>query len=85
MKIYYSTKFSREYKRLSLHLQELAEEKEIIFCNNPFDPRLRTHALEGRFKGFWAFWIDYKNRIIFDFKEKGVVMFHSVGDHSIYR
>jgi addiction module RelE/StbE family toxin len=85
MRIYYSSKFEWEYKRLPEFVQKLAEEKEPIFRNDPFDPRLNTHKLGGRLKGYWAFWLDQKYRIIFEFVEKNTVWFHSMGDHSIYR
>lgn len=85
MQIFYSTKFEREYKKLPRRIQELAEEKEHIFRANPFDDRLDTHKLHGRLKGLWAFWIDQKYRIIFEFARKEIIWFHSVGDHSIYQ
>jgi mRNA-degrading endonuclease YafQ of YafQ-DinJ toxin-antitoxin module len=66
MKIIYTTKFSREYKKLSLQLKHLAEEREIIFRDDPFDSKLKTHKLKGKFKDFLAFSIDYRHRIIFE-------------------
>ena len=85
MQIYYSSKFKREYKRLPKKIKILAEEKEFIFRNNPFGSGLNTHKLSGRLKKYWAFSIDKKYRIIFEFVEKNIVWFHSVGDHSIYQ
>lgn len=86
MKIIYTTKFSREYKKLSSQLKNLAEEREIIFRNNPFDSRLKTHKLKGKFRGFLAFSIDYKHRIIFEIsKDEKTFYFHSVSNHDIYR
>lgn len=85
MKIFYSSKFEREYRRLPERVKLLAEEKEKVFRKKSFDPQLKTHKLSGKFKGFWAFWIDDKYRIIFDFAKEGVVWFHSTGDHSIYK
>ena len=84
MQIFYSTKFEKEYKKLPLHLKILSEEKEKIFRKNLRDPRLNIHKLKGKLSGYYAFWIDQKYRIIFEFVKKGVVWFHSVGDHSIY-
>lgn len=82
--IYYSPKFRREYKRLPLAIKKEAEKKEVLFRNNPFDPRLGAHKLHGRLKNMWAFSIDKKYRIIFEFAKKNTVYFHTVGDHSIY-
>jgi len=63
----------------------LAEKQEKIFRQNPFDPRLKTHRLAGKLKEFCAFSINYQYRIIFEFADKSVVWFHSVGTHDIYQ
>ena len=85
MKIEYSPKFKRLYKDLPRYVKILAAERENIFRTNPFDPRLKTHKLSGALRNYWAFWIDYKYRIIFSFIDTGTVRFHIVGDHSIYK
>lgn len=84
MQIYYSSKFKREYKKLPKSVKILAEDKEQVFREDPFDARLDTHKLHGRFREFWSFSIDNRFRIIFEFAGKDIVWFHSVGDHSIY-
>jgi len=85
MEIIYSPKFGREYRKLPASVKNLAEEQEIIFRQDPFDPRLKTHKLKGRLNGFLSFSIGYKYRIIFEFaKDKNTVYFHSVGNHDIY-
>ncbi len=84
MEIFYTPNFRRCYKKLSSEIKDLAESKEAIFRSNPFDRKLGTHKLQGRLKDFWAFSINSKYRIIFEFIEKQNVVFHSVGDHVIY-
>lgn len=84
MKIYYSSKFAKEYKRLPLKVKIAAEKKEKIFRKNPRNPRLKTHRLTGKLKEYYSFSIDYQYRIIFEFRETEVVWFHSVGTHEIY-
>lgn len=84
MKIYYSSKFAKEYKRLPLKVKIAAEKKEKIFRKNPRDARLKTHKLTGRLREYYSFSIDYQYRIIFEFREKEIVWFHSVGTHEIY-
>lgn len=85
MKIVYSPQFARQYKSLPMRLKLIAEKKEAVFRANPFDGRLKAHKLQGRLKDFWAFSLDRKNRVIFEFGERGMVFFHSVGGHSIYQ
>jgi addiction module RelE/StbE family toxin len=85
MKIIYSTKFAKEYKRLPLKVKKLAEKKETILRKEPFESSLKTHKLTGKLKEYYSFSIDYQYRIIFEFAEKNVVWFHSVGTHEIYK
>lgn len=85
MKIYYSSKFAKEYKRLPRNVKLTAEKKEAIFRKDSFDVRLKTHRLSSRLKDCYAFSIDYQYRIVFEFAKKDVIWFHSVGTHEIYR
>lgn len=85
MKIYYSSKFAKEYKQLSQKIKSQAEKKEKIFRKNPFDPRLKTHKLTGKLKQYHAFSIDYQYRIIFERIDTETIWFHSVGTHEVYR
>lgn len=85
MKIVYTSKFAKEYKKLPKEIKLLAEEKEKIFRKKPFNSILDTHKLHGRFKDFWSFSIDFKYRIVFEFRENNAVYFYSIGDHSIYK
>ena len=85
MQIIYTSKFEREYRKLSTEIRLVAKRKEKIFRTNKFHPSLETHKLSGKFRDFWAFSIDRKNRIIFEFGDNDIIFFHSVGDHDIYR
>lgn len=84
MKIRYRSRFDREYKKLPIEIQKIAEKRVVLFQKNPYDPRLKTHKLHGDLDGFHAFWIDYHNRIIFAFVDEHTVEFYSIGDHDIY-
>lgn len=85
MKIYYSSKFAKEYKKLPQKIKLIAEKKEKVFRKDPHENSLKTHSLKGKLKGFWSFSIDYHYRILFEFKEKDIVWFVSVGTHEIYK
>lgn len=84
MKIYYSSKFAKEYKKLPQKIKINAEKREKLFREDPFSVQLKTHKLTGKLKGYWSFSIDYQYRIIFEFAGKNIVWFHSVGTHGIY-
>lgn len=85
MNIYYSPEFSRRFKKLPRELKLKALEKEKIFRKDQFHPQLKTHKLSGKLAGRWAFWIDFKNRIMFSILDSQTIHFHSVGDHDIYK
>lgn len=84
MKILYLPRFEKEYKKLPKDIQELAGKREGIFRKNPFDSKLKTHKLHGPLNDFWAFSLDRKYRVIFDFANKNIIRFYSIGDHDIY-
>src|SRR3989344_1416614 len=69
MKIYYSPKFAREFSSLHKKVKFVAEQQEALFRQDPFNPKLKTHKLKGKLKGFLSFSIAYKYRIIFEFDD----------------
>jgi len=85
MKIIYTSKFSREYKKLPREVKISAEKKELLFRKDPFNPVLDTHKLHGRLREFWSFSVGYTYRIIFEFGSENLIYFHSVGNHDIYQ
>ncbi|MEK7658394.1 MAG: type II toxin-antitoxin system mRNA interferase toxin, RelE/StbE family [Patescibacteria group bacterium] len=85
MQIIYSPQFVKDYKKINEQTKRKAEAKENILRNNPFDSRLKTHKLSGKFYDFWSFSVDYNCRIIFEFKNEKIVIFHAIGSHSIYK
>jgi mRNA-degrading endonuclease YafQ of YafQ-DinJ toxin-antitoxin module len=84
VKVSYSPKFVRQYKKLPWELQELAAKREDIFKKDPFDARLKTHKLSGKQDRYWSFSVNYSYRIIFEFAGKESAHFYQIGDHDIY-
>lgn len=84
MQIIYSPNFLRNYRCLPDIIKNKAEKRETIFRKNLFDKRLKTHKLSGKFTNFWSFSIDYRYRIIFELKNERTIIFHKIGNHSIY-
>lgn len=86
MNIFYTSKFKREYKKLTLEIKKKAETREALFRKEPFASILKTHSLKGVLEGFWSFSVDFSYRIIFEFNDdQTIVIFHSVGTHDIYK
>ncbi len=84
MKILYSRKFEKEYRKLPDKIKDIAEKKEKIFRKNPFDRQLKTHKLHGELGEFLVFSINYQYRIVFDFSDEKTARFYSVGGHDLY-
>ena len=82
--IIYAPYFKRVYKKLSPELKAAFIKKEKLFRQDCFHPSLKTHKLGGKWKDYWAFWIDYSNRVMFQFGDDGYIYFFNVGGHSIY-
>jgi len=80
-----SPKFEKNYRRLPENIKEKAKEKEHIFRQEPFNPRLKTHKLSGKDKECWAFWVDDSYRIKFIFLSNREVLFLNIGRHNIYK
>lgn len=80
-----SSLFEKHYKKLPKEIKERAKEKEKIFRENPFDPRLKTHKLHGKEKEVWAFWVNPIYRIKFIFLSDEEVLFLDIGTHKIYK
>ncbi len=80
----YSRIFLRKMSRLARRVVGEAEQKEALFRENAFHPRLHTHNLHGKDKNAWAFWINNKYRIKFVFLNAQHVLFLDVGTHDIY-
>lgn len=80
-----SSSFRKAFKKLPKHIRNKTREKEIIFRTDPFDRRLDTHKLHGKYKECWAFTIADQYRIMFIFAESNVIDFVDIGTHKIYR
>lgn len=83
--IRYTSKFERAYKKLSLQEKVIAEDREKIFREDPFDSRLKTHKLKGKLKNRWSFSLTYSQRVLCNFYQENEVIFYDIGDHRIYQ
>jgi mRNA-degrading endonuclease YafQ of YafQ-DinJ toxin-antitoxin module len=65
MKISTTKTFVKQFRKLSKRIQLLAHEKESIFKEDLFDPRLKTHKLKGVMETRWSFSVNHQYRIVF--------------------
>lgn len=85
MVIHTTSKFRKAYKKIPKMVKMKAEEREKIFLKNPFDSRLDTHKLHGKYKDYQAFTVVGQYRIMFAFVGSNTVDFVNIGTHDIYK
>lgn len=83
MKIVFTTRFNRSYKRLiakNEKLKETVNEKILLFEQNTNHEILKDHPLKGKLYGYRAFSIGYDLRLIYK-KIGAVYVFYDIGTH----
>lgn len=84
IRIVHTARFFQSVKQLPRLIHKRLTQRDILFRVDFFDPRLSTHKLHGRFKGFWAYSVDFRYRVIFIFRDQKTVVYYDVGLHKIY-
>ncbi|MBI2009770.1 MAG: type II toxin-antitoxin system mRNA interferase toxin, RelE/StbE family [Candidatus Chisholmbacteria bacterium] len=82
--VYYTSVFAKHFKRLPKRIKLAAVKQEKRFRANPLQPRLKTHVLGGKLKGYYSFSVTYRYRILFAIEKGGEITFIDIGTHSIY-
>ena len=85
IKVSYSSKFRKAFRRLPARTQVAVADKEKLFKQDQFYPSLKTHPLKGELKGLFSFSVNYQYRVLFRFKDSQSVVFINIGTHSIYK
>jgi mRNA-degrading endonuclease YafQ of YafQ-DinJ toxin-antitoxin module len=85
LEIIYVPSFIRAVHKLPKDLQDEAIEKINLFKSIQNHKLLKVHKLHGQFKGNFAFSVNYKFRIAFEYISKTEVLFLDIGDHDIYK
>lgn len=83
MKIIFTKRYAKEYKKLDKRSREAADKALLLFRENPNDPKLDNHALLGKLKGYRTIDAGFDLRI--HFYEEGdyvAVFLVRVGSHS---
>ena len=85
MEVEYTSHFTMAYRKMTLEVRKLSEQKEIIFKKNPLDSRLKSHKLHGKLKNFYSLSVNSKIRIVFKLINRSKAVFLDIGGHDIYR
>ena len=83
MEIYRSKKFIKAYKKLSKRDKILVNQAINDFVKNPFDPKLKNHALKGKMKEQRTFSAAHDLRVIYREEDGHIIIFMlDVGKHA---
>lgn len=79
----FGKKFEKYKSKLTDSDRQKLKKRLEIFVEDIFDKRLKTHKLKGELKDYYAFWINYSDRMVFKILEDEGVYFIEVGDHDV--
>ncbi|NNN22744.1 MAG: type II toxin-antitoxin system RelE/ParE family toxin [Acidimicrobiales bacterium] len=82
MQLKYLPRFKKQYKKLPKQFQEQLEVRLKLFLEDPTDPRLRVHPLNGKYKGYWSLNINGDLRAIYLADGNSIIVFALIGTHS---
>lgn len=74
--------FDKQYAKLNLKVKIAFKQRVEIFKSNPFDSRLRNHALKGKYLGYRSIDITGDMRALYTVKGSMIIIFAFVGTHS---
>ena len=74
--------FDKQYLRLNDKVKTAFKNRLTIFKSNPFDVRLRNHALKGKYLGYRSIDITGDIRALYAVKGDTIIIFGFIGSHS---
>lgn len=86
MEVELSSHFLKRARNLSTQEKQKLSQHTEWFRQNPRDPRLKNHALTGKFKGLYSFSLTYGKRVTYILIDNQTALFIDVGSHDeVYR
>ena len=82
MRIDYSKNFLKQYAKLPNKLQARTDSKLLLWQSSPDNPKLRDHALDGKYQGYRSINITGDVRALYTKRGNTVVVFGFIGSHS---
>jgi len=74
--------FDKQYSKLNDKVKNSFKTRVEIFKNNPFDERLRNHALKGKYIGYRSIDVTGNVRALYTIEGDLVIIFGFIGTHS---
>ena len=80
MRIHFSTRYEKEYRRLAAKVQQQADDRIRLFLSHPFHPLLNNHPLGGKFQGCRSINVTGDYRALFEARGE-IQLFIRIGTH----
>lgn len=74
--------FDKQYAKLNIKIKTAFKARVEIFKGNPFDAKLRNHALKGKYLGYRSIDITGDIRALYKIQGDIVIIFGFIGTHS---
>ena len=84
LKITYSDRFQKHYKKLSSEEKNQFKHKLSLFADNPFHPSLRVKRIQGT-ADLFEFSVNMDIRVIWFYEGKSLVALVDIGHHDVLR
>lgn len=82
MKIKFHKNFEKKYIKLAPKIKSKVKERNNLFTENQFDPKLNNHALQGKYTGYRSISVTGDIRIIYKLLDNNTVIFVDIDTHS---
>jgi len=74
--------FDKQYAKLNNKIKTSFKKRLELFRTNPFDARLRNHALKGKYLGYRSIDVSGDVRTLYTIEGDTVIIFGFIGTHS---
>lgn len=81
MRVIFTNRFRKDYKKLSANIRKRTDEKFKLLLQNPSHPSLRVKKVK-KCKNIFECSVSENYRFLFEFN-KGICVLHRVGTHDI--
>ena len=82
VKIEYTSKFTKQYKKLAPKIQTRFLERQRLFITKPTNPQLHDHALVGKYQGYRSINITGDIQALYIKRGDIIIIFAFIGSHS---
>ncbi len=82
MQIIFSKRFKKQYKKLPPKLQKQTKNRIELWQEQPDNPILRRHKLEGELNNFYSINISGDLRALYEVIDNDIYIYEMIGSHS---